>query len=130
MRIRRDDRGSAVVEFVLVAPLVVLLAVVVVQAALVLHVRSVLISAAAEGARAGALAGADTAAGARRAIDLAERSVGASVVTGATSSRTRVGGLPAVEVRIEAAVPVVGPIGTVAMSVAGHALVESAQDPR
>lgn len=116
-------------EFVLVAPLVVLLAVVVVQAALVLHVRSVLISAAAEGARAGALAGADASAGARRAVDLAERSVGASVVTEATARRVRVGGMAAVEVRIDAAVPVIGPIGTVSLSVAGHALVESSRDP-
>lgn len=120
------DRGSAVVEFALVAPLVVLVAIAALQAALVLHVRSVLISAAAEGARAGALAGADPSAGVRRAIDLARRSLGASVVNHADASRTSIAGLPVLEVRLDAEVPLMGPIGSLPMSVVGHAIVESA----
>ena len=52
----RSDRGSAAVEFALVAPLVLLVALGVLQLTLALHVRSTLTAAAAEGARAGALA--------------------------------------------------------------------------
>ena len=54
----RGDRGSAVVEFALVTPLLLLVALAVLQVTLALHVRSTLTAAAAEGARAGALAGA------------------------------------------------------------------------
>ena len=52
----KGDRGSAVVEFALVTPLLLLVALAVLQITLALHVRSTLTAAAAEGARAGALA--------------------------------------------------------------------------
>ena len=48
----REDRGSAVVEFALVTPLLLLVALAVLQVTLALHVRSTLTAAAAEGARA------------------------------------------------------------------------------
>lgn len=51
------ERGSAIVDFVLVGALVVLLFVALLQLALALHVRNVLIDSAAEGARYGALDG-------------------------------------------------------------------------
>ena len=52
----RADDGSAVVEFVLVSVLVLVLLLGVVQVALALHVRSLAIDAAAEGARVAARA--------------------------------------------------------------------------
>ena len=59
----RKDSGSAIVDFVLVAPLLIAVALAILQVILVMHVRTVLTSAAAEGARAAALAGADPRAG-------------------------------------------------------------------
>ncbi|WP_277050321.1 TadE/TadG family type IV pilus assembly protein, partial [Ruania albidiflava] len=47
----RAESGSALVDFLLVAVLVTVLVLGVVQLALVLHVRTVLIDSAAEGAR-------------------------------------------------------------------------------
>lgn len=49
-----DDRGAAVVDFVLVSVLVVLLFALVFQVGLALHTRNVLVALAAEGARFGA----------------------------------------------------------------------------
>jgi hypothetical protein len=50
-------RGSAAVEFVLVAPLVLLIFLAILQVALAAYVRTTLTSVAAEAARVGALAG-------------------------------------------------------------------------
>lgn len=122
----RDDRGSAVVEFVLVAPLLVALALGVLQVALALHVRATLTSAAAEGARAAALAGADPSAGARRARYLLSQNIATSVVTSITSRRTSIDGLAVIAVRIDATIPVIGLLGPSGMTVVGHALVEQA----
>jgi Flp pilus assembly protein TadG len=109
---------------VLVAPLVLLLAVAVVQVGLALHVRSVLSLAASEGARAAALAGSDPSAGVRRARALAATGVAAGVVGDVTAERTVVDGLPVVTVRITADLPLVGLLGPEAMTVEGHALSE------
>ena len=48
---RADERGSAVVDFVLVTAVLVPLVLAILQLALVLHVRNTLTSAASEGAR-------------------------------------------------------------------------------
>ena len=120
----RADRGSAVVEFVLVAPLIVLLACAVLQVALALHVRATLTSAAAEGARAAALAGADPDAGVRRARALLDQNIAAAVVQRITAQRSSVSGLPVIAVRIDATLPLVGLLGPTALSVTGHALQE------
>jgi Flp pilus assembly protein TadG len=50
---RRVDRGAAVVEFVLVSIPLLFLLLVVLQVAVYLHVRNVLVASAAEGARYG-----------------------------------------------------------------------------
>lgn len=120
----RDDRGSAVVEFALVVPLLLALALAVLQVALVLHVRATLTSAAAEGARAAALAGADPSAGVRRARYLLSQNVASSIVTGVTARSTRIDGLPVIAVQIDATVPLVGLLGPTGMTIVGHALVE------
>jgi Flp pilus assembly protein TadG len=120
----RSDRGSAVVDFVLVAPLLLLLGLAVVQFALVLHVRATLTSAAAEGARAASLAGADPLAGVRRARALVADNVAGSVVRRVTAGSVTVSGLPVMAVRIEAVLPLLGLLGPTTMTVEGHALQE------
>lgn len=121
---QRDDRGSAVVEFALVTPLLLLLAMAVLQVALAMHVRATLTSAAAEGARAAALAGADPQAGVRRARDLLAQNIAGSIVTGVSAERTSISGLAVIAIRINATLPLVGLLGPSGMTVVGHALQE------
>lgn len=123
---RGRDRGSAVVEFVLVCPLLVLLAVAVTQLVLLGHTRSVLLTAAGEGARAGALAGADPGAGVARARSLADTALAPGAVDHATGEVTVIDGLPVLEVRLMARVPLVPPLGAIDVEVVGHALLEEA----
>ena len=118
------DRGSAVVDFVLVVPLLVLLAVAVIQVALALHVRASLTAAAAEGARAAALAGADPQAGVVRARAMLEDTLADSVVTAVIAHRDLVDGLPVMAVRIDGVLPLVGLLGPASLTVEGHALRE------
>lgn len=120
----RGDRGSAALEFALVAPLLILLSVAVVQVALAMHVRVTLTAAAAEGARAASLAGADPAAGVVRARELLAGNVAGSVVREVSAARSVIDGLPVMVVRIDAAVPLVGLLGPEALTVEGHALQE------
>ena len=123
---QRNDRGSAVVEFALVMPLLLALALAVIQVALVLHVRATLTSAAAEGARAAAIAGSDPEAGVRRARYLLSRNVEGSIVEAISARRTVIDGLPVIAVQIDATVPLVGLLGPAGMTIVGHALVEQA----
>lgn len=118
------DRGSAVVEFALVAPLLLLLALAVLQVALAMHVRATLTSAVAEGARAAALAGADPAAGVRRTRTLLAQNLAGSVVDDVTAQRGVVDGLAVMTVRVTAVLPMVGLLGPQALTVEGHALRE------
>jgi hypothetical protein len=120
----RGDGGSAVVEFVLVTPLLVVLAVAVLQIVLALHVRATLTSAAAEGARAAALAGADPVAGVRRARVLLDASVAGSVVRDVLAGPSVVDGVPVMSVRIESVLPLVGLLGPELLVVEGHAVRE------
>ncbi len=121
---RGADCGSAVVEFALVVPLVMAVALAVVQFSLALHVRSTLTSAAGEGARAAALAGADPGAGVRRARHVLTQNVAGSVVRDVTSRRMVIGGRAVMEVSIEADLPLIGLLGPSVLSVTGHALQE------
>jgi len=123
-RIAGPDRGSAVVEFALVAPLLTVLALAVVQVSLALHVRSTLTSAAVEGARAASLAGSDPGAGVRRARILLADNVAGSVVRDVVAGPGVVDGLEVMEVRIEADLPLVGLLGPSLLSISGHALKE------
>ena len=119
------DRGSAVVEFVLVAPLVMLLTLGVLQVALAMHVRATLTSAAAEGARAAALAGGDPAAGIRRTRDLLARTIDGSVVRAVSAGTETIDGLAMMSVRIDGDLPMLGFVGPTVLTVDGHALRET-----
>ena len=125
-RLRQDQGGNATVEFALVAPILLAVALAVLQLALALHVRATLTSAAAEGARAAALAGSDLAAGERRARAILQENIAAGVVRDITVQREWHGGALVISVEIEAALPLVGLYGPTQMSVIGHALQEHA----
>lgn len=121
-----SDRGSSVVEFTLVAPLVLLVALAVLQVALALHVRSTLTAAAAEGARVAALADSGLAAGERRTHAVLADVLGGGTATTVEASRTTIAGAPAVRVRITGRLPLVGLLGPSVLTVEGHALTERA----
>lgn len=123
MSSRRDD-GSAVVGFTLTAPLVMAVAVGIIQLALTMHVRTVLVSAAADGARAQARAGFLSGVGVERARALAERSLAAGLVEDVTARRERVAGIVLSRVEIRARLPWLGLLLPVQMSVEGHAVEE------
>ena len=111
-------------EFTLVAPLVLLLCLAIVQVALTVHVRSTLTSAAAEGARAAALAGADPLAGVRRTEALLANTLSEDVVRDVVARGDTVGTLPVMVVRIHAVLPLVGLLGPDVLTVEGRAVRE------
>ena len=76
------ERGSAVVDFVLVSVLIVVLLLAVLQVAVYVHVRNVVTASAQEGARYAANADVDASLGAGRTVE---------VVAGATSEQTAKG---------------------------------------
>ena len=126
---RVRDTGAAVVDFVGVMALLVLLFLVVLQLGIVLHVRNVLISAAQEGARHAANADVTDL---REGRAVTERAVASALsVKAAADARVAdptlvpVGdGLQAVEVVIEARIPLVLVMPDITLRVKGHALRE------
>jgi hypothetical protein len=120
----REDRGSAVVEFALVTPLLLLVALAVLQVILALHVRSTLTAAAAEGARAGALAGAGLAVAESRTRDVLGDALGGDAAQDVVASRTRLEGVEVVRVLVTARLPLLGTLGPTALTVEGHAIAE------
>lgn len=120
----REDRGSAVVEFALVTPLLLLVALAVLQVTLALHVRSTLTAAAAEGARAGALAGSGLGVAEVRTKDVLSTALGGDAAQRIVASRTRIDGVAAVRVRVTARLPLLGTLGPTALTVEGHAIEE------
>ena len=121
----RPESGSAVVDFVLVAGLLTLLFVAVLQLALVVHVRNVLVDSAAEGARYAARADRVPADGIQRARDLASSGVSPRFARDVTAGEEDVGGVRTVVVRIRAPLPVIGLIGPRGrLDVSGHAFAE------
>ena len=122
----REDRGSAVVEFALVTPLLLLVALAVLQVTLAMHVRSTLTAAAAEGARAGALAGSGLGVAEARTRDVLAGALGGDAAEDIVASRTRVSGVEVVRVRVTARLPLLGTLGPTALTVEGHAIREQA----
>ena len=121
------DRGSSVVEFTLVSVLLVGLFLGILQLAIVLHTRNVLVSAAQEGARYGA--NADRGPGDARART---REVVADALSDSVAGRMAYDadqvvrdGVPTVEVTVRGPVPLVLlPAGPLRLTVRGHALEE------
>ncbi|MCU1593475.1 MAG: pilus assembly protein TadE [Frankiales bacterium] len=124
-----DDEGAAVVDFVLVSVLVVVLFLIVFQVGIVLHVRNVMVSAAAEGARFGAAADREPGDGAERARSAIEDALGATIARSMDCAAVPGGdldGAPVVDIRCTGPMPIVFlPTGQVTITVHGHALEES-----
>lgn len=118
-----QDDGNVVVEFVLVSILVIAIAMGVIQLAVALHVRNMLISAASEGARLAATNDRSVGDGVSRTESLLSESLGGYDVH-VSGDRTVIDGAPAVAVTVTAPVPVMGFWGVGTMSVSGRALEE------
>jgi Flp pilus assembly protein TadG len=107
---RTDDgeRGSAVVDFVMVSLLIVALLLAVLQVAVYVHVRNVVTASAQEGARYAANADVDSASGAARAVEVVARATSTQTAGGlsCTSAEEVDGsGLTLVVVRCSGSVP-------------------------
>lgn len=120
---RRED-GSAVLGFALVAPLVLACTVAVLQVGLTMHVRTVLVAAAAEGARAQARMPGMPGAGELRARELVARSLAAGLVDEVLSRRERLDGQLFSSIEIRARLPWLGLLLPMGLVVRGHALEE------
>ena len=82
----RGDDGAAVVEFVLIAALVIGLLLAVLQVAVYVHVRNVVAASAQEGARYAANVDVDSGAGAPRTLEIVGNSLGGSTADGLSCS--------------------------------------------
>lgn len=117
------ERGSAVVDFVLVGGLLTVLFMSVIQLMLVLHVRNTLIDAAGAGARYGTLADRSVSDAKDRTGELISSALGGGFNTEIDVEEADSGGIPTLQVTVIAPLPVVGLIGPDrAMEVTGHAL--------
>ncbi|MXG88455.1 TadE/TadG family type IV pilus assembly protein [Nocardioides flavescens] len=123
--IRRDQRGAAVVDVVLVMVVLVPLVLGILHLGLVMFVRNTLTSAASEGARVAATADrgpADGVAWTRQQIDGA---VSGRFAQDVTARPATVGGMPGVEIVVRARVPALGLGGpAVELTAVGHAVEE------
>ena len=121
-----EDRGSALVEFVLVGVLLTALFLVLLQLGLALHVRNTLLASAAEGARYAANADRSREDGEAVTRQLIRDSLADSFADGVTSGFETVDGMQTVYVQVEATLPVLGLLGpSRAIRVRGHALEEA-----
>lgn len=121
-----DERGSAPVEFIMVAALLTALTLGVIQLGVATYVRNVVHDAAVEGAYHGALADASPAAGAQRTRELISRAIGPAYGTDVATRVTVAGGREVIEVTVRASIPLVGlwPSG-LTTEVSAHAPIES-----
>lgn len=124
---RRDERGAAVVDFVLVLVIVVPLFLGILQVALVLHVRNTLTAAASEGARYAATVDRPVASGVARTREQIIGALAARFAREVSAHAASVHGSPGVEVDVRAEVPPLGIWGpAVRLDVSGHAVEEVA----
>ncbi|NUP58461.1 MAG: pilus assembly protein [Pseudarthrobacter sp.] len=122
---REEERGSAVVDFVLVGGLLTMFFLAIIQLTLVLHVRNTLIDAAASGARYGTLADRDASDAEERTRSLIGASLNSSFAAGVSTSEVDIQGAHVLEVTVRAPLPVIGLIGPRdLLEVKGHAAVQ------
>ncbi len=105
------ESGSAVADFAMVSGLLSLLFLAVFQLGLALHIRNTLISCASEGARFGARADATPQDGVARASQLIRASLADRYADNVTAMTTTVDGVRVVQIRVQAPLPVLGPLG-------------------
>lgn len=120
-----SERGSAVVDFVLVGGLLTVFFLAIIQLTLVLHVRNTLIDAASSGARYGTLADRGPADAEERAGALIGTALNADFAQDISTSEVTFQGLRTLEVTIRAPMPVIGFIGPRdLLEVKGHAAIQ------
>jgi len=122
-RLASED-GNASVEFALVAPLLMLVALAVLQLMLAIHVRSVVTSAAIEGARVAALADGDLARAESRTRSILESNIAGAAVQSITASQVTEGENEMFAMVVETELPLIGFYGPTSMKLTGHALAE------
>ncbi len=120
---RSGERGSAVVDFVLVGSLLTFLFLAIIQLTLVLHVRNTLIDAASSGARYGTLADRTPADGRQRTAELIGTALNPDYARDISTSEAEVQGIRTLEVTVRAPLPVAGLFGVPVsvLEVKGHA---------
>jgi len=124
------ERGNAVVDFVLVSVLVVALLLAVLQVAVYVHLRNVVVASAQEGARYGANADVPAAAGADRTLQVVGRATTPATAAGLACESVQeldATGLPLVVVRCTGQVPsLFGALGDLLpLSATGRAVEEA-----
>lgn len=123
---RGSERGSAVVDFVLVGSLLTVIFIAIIQLALVLHVRNTLIDAAASGARYASLADRGAADARSRTESLISVALSDSYAQNVSVDRVTYRGVATIEVNVTAPLPVIGLIGPGGVvEVSGHAAITS-----
>ena len=126
-RLRADD-GAAPVEFALITPLLLLVALAVLQLALVLHVREVAVGAASQGARVAAMTNGDLLQGKARAVRVLHQSIAAPALRSTHARIDREGPVPVAAVDMTLDLPIVGMFGPTTMTVTGRSLLESGSE--
>jgi Flp pilus assembly protein TadG len=125
VRARHQQRGAAVVDFVLVLVVLVPVFLGVLQVALVLFVRNAVTAAASEGARYAATLDRDPADGAARTRSQISGALTGRYARDVTAHEVTIDGAPAVEVTVHLVVPALGLGGpAIAFDVSGHAVEE------
>ena len=120
-RLRAED-GSAVAEFPMVAVLIIMIGLMIIQAALIVHTRNTLVDAAVQGAHHAALIGSTPQDGADRAERLIDERFGSGLDAEATAVQEADG---TIRVTVSSTLPLVGLIGPSAtMTVQGRAIDE------
>jgi Flp pilus assembly protein TadG len=125
------ERGSAVVDFVLVSVLIVLLLLAVLQVAVYVHVRNVVTASAQEGARFAANADVDSSLGAARTVEVVGQATSQQTAEGLACTSTEEAdpsGLTLVVVRCTGSVPsLLADLGNLLpLEVTGRAIKEAA----
>lgn len=122
----RSDEGAAPVEFALVSPLLLLVALAVLQLTLALHVRSIVIGAASEGARLAAMG--DLSSGVERTERILQTSIAGAAIRDMVVRVDRSGPVAVTAVDVTVDLPLVGLLGPVPMTVTGRAVIESTEE--
>jgi Flp pilus assembly protein TadG len=128
MRRARGERGSAVVDFVLVSTILVPLFLGILQVGLFLYVRNTVTAAASEGAHYAAVLDRAPADGAARTRELVNGVVTDGLIDSVSAAETDIDGQPGVEVSVEAHMPPLGLWGPgISFTVEGHAVKETGE---
>lgn len=120
---RRGERGAAVPEFVLVLLVLISLVFGIAQVALVAHVRTTMIAAASDGARAAAALDGSPDEAERRTRQVVSTTLADRFADRITVRETTVEGAPVIEVTLRAEVPPLGLWGpAMPVEATGHAV--------